>query len=172
MVALPLIFSSVFVRFTVVQDMMNINDIKEKSFICNKLRPTARLACGAWAVCWPYAALHARHCWALVLFLVWLMDPIKFSISVCYNSSSSIFFTDKYTLALAEKLLYKIDDCNIKGNSLEILSIYVIEVPSDKDVNMLLVNLLFDARRGWPYILSRQLYIKSNENNVFIRYFP
>ena len=76
----------------------------------------------------------------------------------------AFIFTDKYTLELAEKLLYKIDDCNIKGDPLEIFSVYVIEVPSDKDVNTLLVNLLFDARKGWPYILSRQLYIKPNDH--------
>jgi len=75
----------------------------------------------------------------------------------------AFIFNDIHTLGLAEKLLYKIDDCEMRGDSLKILSVYVIEVPSDKHVNMLLVNLLFDAWKGWPYIISRQLYIKPND---------
>jgi hypothetical protein len=76
----------------------------------------------------------------------------------------AFLFTDQFTLQLAEKLISEIDNCNIKGELLEILSAYVIEIPSRKDKTILQVNLLFDARKEWPYMLSRELHIKPGDH--------
>jgi len=112
--------------------------------------------------------IHRRKIFWVEESLVWMFLQTQLDIEgECLKlpfPCCAFIFTDKYTLELAEKLLNKIDDCQIKGDSLEILSVYVIEVPSDKEDNLLLVNLLFDAQKGWPYILSRQLYIKPSDH--------
>jgi len=85
------------------------------------------------------------------------------------SPSCAFAFIDRPTLALAERLLDKDADCEIKGRELKTFSAYLMEFPEfypdKKEYTLLSVNLLFDSQEGeWPFLLSRSLYLKSSDH--------
>ena len=77
----------------------------------------------------------------------------------------AFIFTDRSTLEIAERLLKQDETCDIRGEPLEILSTYVIELPAEADASILSVSLLFDTLTGgWPYLISRDLYIEPHDH--------
>ena len=83
--------------------------------------------------------------------------------------SLAIVLTDSTSLELGVDLLAHDRDCAIRDLPLEIITVYLTWIPmtdhgGGRDLN---VSFVFDAGVGadeWPYLLSRELYIRPNDH--------
>lgn len=76
----------------------------------------------------------------------------------------ALAFTDRATLELGEALLFRDPTCILRNQPLQILTAYVVRL-TDQAALGIHVSLLFDARAGkWPYIVSRDLYIRPDDH--------
>ena len=80
--------------------------------------------------------------------------------------SLAVVFTDRGRLDLGERLLLLDRTCEIRGQRLRILTVYVTRVPTAADeaagINL---SMVFDSQTGsWPYLLGRDLYVRPDDN--------
>jgi hypothetical protein len=75
-------------------------------------------------------------------------------------SSFALVFTDRDTLALAERLLSREEHCTHRGRILRVLTVYATAIPAGEAAGLTLNFAFDDFSEDWPYLIRRDLAIE------------
>lgn len=105
--------------------------------------------------------LHLRKTFHVAPALAWMLGETDLDLSGDLLrmpfASFAVVCTDRRTLGLAERLLGSVDDCELRGQMLQVMSVYVTRWPSESGTELQL-SFAFDALAGqWPYLVTREL---------------
>jgi len=110
--------------------------------------------------------LHRRKTFWVEEGLAWMLSRTNLDIVgdalrppfACF----ALVFTDRDTLALAERLLSKEDPCTHRGRLLQVLTVYVVEFQDVGARGLRLIMTFDDLSEDWPYLLCRDLRIDAD----------
>ena len=109
--------------------------------------------------------LHHRKTFWIEDGLAWMLARTNLDIQAdalrLPFSSFALVFTDRDTLAVAERLLSKEASATHRGRVLSVLTVYATTIPAAEAPGLSLSFLFDDLSEDWPYLLQRALALDS-----------
>ena len=113
--------------------------------------------------------------------LAWMLHQTKLNITgQCLRlpfPCCAIVFTDQNTLNMGLEILKLDNTCTLDHSlGLQIITVYLCQISEQDGTNGISINILFDVLRNktWPYLISRDLFIRSDDNldKILDSHFP
>ena len=114
--------------------------------------------------------LHRRKLFWVDESLAWMLSQTRLDIQGEHVRlpfpACAYIFADPGTLELAESLLSQDETCGIRGERLEVLTVYVLEDAHQSGGRGIHLYFLFGSRKAaaWPYMLTRDLLVQPDDH--------
>ncbi|MBI4819195.1 MAG: hypothetical protein HY791_23185 [Deltaproteobacteria bacterium] len=90
-------------------------------------------------------------------------------------AACAFVYTDRDTLDLTEAMLTRDETCGISGETVRILTAYVVSGPRSAGGQSLAISFVADSMEGaWPYLVARELFVRPEDDleSILTSHFP